>query len=75
MKRKIFGVALSSLLYALCAVGAAMLCALCFSAEAQQPKNVPRIGILMSGSPEPRRAILDAFRQGLRDLGYVERKK
>jgi putative ABC transport system substrate-binding protein len=26
----------------------------------------------MSGSPEPRRAILDAFRQGLRDLGYIE---
>jgi hypothetical protein len=28
----------------------------------------------MSGSPEPRRAVLDAFRQGLRDLGYVEGK-
>jgi ABC-type uncharacterized transport system substrate-binding protein len=26
----------------------------------------------MSGSPEPRRAVLDAFRQGLRDVGYTE---
>jgi putative ABC transport system substrate-binding protein len=28
----------------------------------------------MSGSPEPRRAVLEAFRQGLRELGYVEGK-
>jgi ABC-type uncharacterized transport system substrate-binding protein len=42
--------------------------------EAQQPAKTSRIGILMSGSPEPRRAVLDAFRQGLRDLGYVEGK-
>jgi putative tryptophan/tyrosine transport system substrate-binding protein len=50
----------------------AMLFALCVPAEAQQPVKTSRIGILMSGSPEPRRAILDAFRQGLRDLGYIE---
>jgi putative tryptophan/tyrosine transport system substrate-binding protein len=28
----------------------------------------------MSGSPEPRRTVLESFRQGLRDLGYVEGK-
>jgi putative tryptophan/tyrosine transport system substrate-binding protein len=40
--------------------------------EAQQPKKVPRIGLLVpSSSDSPRR---DAFLQGLRDLGYVEGK-
>ena len=43
-----------------------------FSAEAQQSQKFARIGILMSGAPEPRRAVLEAFRQGLRDLGYLE---
>ena len=42
--------------------------------QAQQPVKTPRIGVLMSGSPEPRRAVLEAFRQGLRELGYVEGK-
>jgi len=51
----------------------AMLSALCVSAEAQQPKKF-RIGILMSGSLAPRQAVLDALRQSLRDLGYVEGK-
>jgi ABC-type uncharacterized transport system substrate-binding protein len=52
----------------------AMLLALCLSAEAQQPAKIPRIGFL--GVP-PRFAIserIEAFRQGLRDLGYVEGK-
>jgi ABC-type uncharacterized transport system substrate-binding protein len=41
-------------------------------AEAQQPKRVPRIGLLVSSSSDsPRR---DAFLQGLRDLGYIEGK-
>ena len=41
-------------------------------AEAEQPKKVPRIGILRTGSsPDP---LVEAFRQGLRDLGYVEGK-
>jgi ABC-type uncharacterized transport system substrate-binding protein len=40
-------------------------------AEAQQAKKVPRIGILspLSSSADD---LLDAFRQGLRELGYVE---
>jgi putative ABC transport system substrate-binding protein len=46
----------------------AMLFALCRSAEAQQPKKVFRVGILENVS-SPR---TEAFRQGLRDLGYVE---
>src|SRR5688572_29412953 len=41
-------------------------------AEAQQPKKIPRIGILRIGSaPDP---FVEAFGQGLRDLGYVEGK-
>ncbi|MBI2088981.1 MAG: ABC transporter substrate-binding protein [Deltaproteobacteria bacterium] len=47
----------------------AMLLALSFPAEAQQSKKVPRIGFLSAALVEPFR---EAFRQGLRELGYVE---
>ncbi|MGH7357130.1 MAG: ABC transporter substrate binding protein, partial [Candidatus Rokuibacteriota bacterium] len=42
--------------------------------EAQQAGKVPRIGWLLTGSLESpeTRVILDAFRQGLRERGYVE---
>jgi putative ABC transport system substrate-binding protein len=55
----------------------AMLLALGVPAEAQQPAGkVPRIGFLDSGSASDPRNILgvEALRQGLRDLGYVEGK-
>src|SRR5712692_6193876 len=39
--------------------------------EAQQAGKVPRIGFLFYGSPGPSPE-LDAFRQGLRELGYIE---
>jgi putative ABC transport system substrate-binding protein len=42
-------------------------------AQAQQPK-VPRIGFLSGGSPTTSPARYDVFRQGLRELGYVEGK-
>ena len=62
MKRKITVLALSALLFALSV-----------SAEAQQAGKVPRIGYLVGASlsTNPRR---EAFRQGLRELGYVEGK-
>jgi putative tryptophan/tyrosine transport system substrate-binding protein len=41
-------------------------------AEAQQPKKVPRIGYLIGTSPTANAARFEAFRQGLRDLGYIE---
>jgi putative ABC transport system substrate-binding protein len=41
-------------------------------AEAQQPRKVPRIGFLSSVSANSVRARLEAFKQGLRDLGWVE---
>jgi putative ABC transport system substrate-binding protein len=53
--------------FALCA----LLLAHSFPAEAQQPKKVPRIGFLTSGSSSTRS---EAFRQGLGELGYVEGK-
>ena len=49
----------------------AMLLALCQSAGAQQPAKIPRIGVLVPGKP-PTRPSLEGFRQGLRDLGYIE---
>jgi ABC-type uncharacterized transport system substrate-binding protein len=52
----------------------AVLFALCYSAWAQQPKKIPRIGFLGASSPSAISARLEAFRQGLRELGYVEGK-
>jgi putative ABC transport system substrate-binding protein len=52
----------------------AMLFALCASAAAQQSTKIPRIGYLNAGSPSGTAARTEAFRQGLRDLGYVEGK-
>ena len=52
----------------------ALLFALCVSAEAQQPKKVPRVGYLAGPSLSSMSARTEAFRQGLRELGYVEGK-
>jgi putative tryptophan/tyrosine transport system substrate-binding protein len=52
----------------------AMLLALCFSASAQQPAKVSRIGYLTAATPSGMRPRTDAFRQGLSQLGYVEGK-
>jgi len=56
--------------FALCA----MLFSLCFPAQAQQPTNIPRIGYLEAVSPSISAVRSEAFRQGLRELGYVEGK-
>jgi putative ABC transport system substrate-binding protein len=40
--------------------------------EAQSPGAVPRIGLLDAGSPAARALLWEAFRQGMRHLGYVE---
>jgi len=52
----------------------AMLFALCSSTEAQQPTKIPRIGYLAAASLSANAARTEAFRQGLRELGYVEGK-
>jgi len=59
MRKKFIGLTLGALLFALC-----------FSAEAQQAKKIHRIGYLSFGlGIQPRE---EAFRQGLRELGYVD---
>jgi ABC-type uncharacterized transport system substrate-binding protein len=40
--------------------------------EAQQPSKMARVGYLEFGSAAPGTPLLEAFRQGLRDLGWVE---
>ena len=57
----------------LCIALGAILLALSFAVEAQESKKIPRIGVLVAGHP-PTRPSLEGFRQGLRDLGYVEGK-
>ena len=43
-------------------------------AHAQQPTKVPRIGYLTGATRDGQSARIEAFRQGLRELGYVEGK-
>jgi putative ABC transport system substrate-binding protein len=51
-----------------------LLSAFLGTAAAQPPEKVPRVGYLVAGShSDPQRQrLLEAFRQGLRELGYVE---
>jgi len=63
VNKKVIGLALS-----------ALLLALSFTAEAQQAKKVPRIGVLASTTPSSMKDTLDPFRQRLHELGYVEGK-
>jgi putative tryptophan/tyrosine transport system substrate-binding protein len=63
MKRKITVVALC-----------AMLFALCFRAEAQPQEKVPRVAYVTASSASMQARRFEVFRQGLRDLGYVEGK-
>jgi putative ABC transport system substrate-binding protein len=57
-------------LLALCA----SLLAFCVSAQAQQAQKILRIGYLQVTASSPVAARTEAFRQGLRELGYVEGK-
>ena len=61
MRKTVISFALTTLFYALC-----------LPVWAQQPTKVHRIGYLASVSVDLAR--IEAFRQGLRDLGYVEGK-
>ncbi len=63
MKKEVIGLALGALLFALC-----------FPVEAQQPTKIPRIAYLAGSSPSAIAARTEAFRQRLRELGYVEGK-
>ena len=63
MRKKIFRLALSTLLFALSV-----------SAQAQQPTKVPRVGFQSDAPASSVTARTEAFRQGLRELGYIEGK-
>jgi putative ABC transport system substrate-binding protein len=58
----------------LCLALGALLFALCVPAAAQQPAKIPRIGFLGGPFPAAVSARIEAFRQTLRELGYVEGK-
>jgi putative ABC transport system substrate-binding protein len=51
-----------------------VLLAVAVIAEAQQPKKIPRIGYLTVASLSSNVARVEKFRQGLRELGYIEGK-
>jgi putative ABC transport system substrate-binding protein len=63
MRKTVISFALTALFYALCA-----------SAEAQEPAKVPRIGYLTATSLSAVADRTEAFRDGLRELGYAEGK-
>jgi len=50
----------------------AMLFALCSSAEAQQPKKVPRMGYLAGSDAATESTRAESIRLALRELGYIE---
>ena len=65
MSTRLFGLVLATILLATVQL-----------AQAQQPKKVPRIGFV-SGTGDtnnPGEPHFEAFRRGLRDLGYIEGK-
>ena len=59
--------------FVICLLTTALLSTVPF-AEAQQAKKVPRIGLLSPFSPSATARWHEAFRKGLRDLGWVEGK-
>src|SRR5436190_18794246 len=62
--RKLMGIVALIIAFAMC--GAV--------ATAQQPTKIPRIGFLFVSALSSNSGRIEAFRQGLRDLGYVEGK-
>jgi len=62
MGKKIYSILLATVLSALAAL-----------AQAQQSGKIHRLGVLSGGFPGPS-PDMEAFRQGLRDLGYIEGK-
>src|SRR5262249_29657514 len=57
--------------FIVCLVAATLLSSASF-AEAQQPKKVPQIGYLSQYDPATESTRIEAVRQALRELGYIE---
>lgn len=64
---------IGSLSVAICLLSMLVLCGL-DNADAQQPTKVPRIGYLTAVALTAYTTRIEAFRQGLREHGYVEGK-
>lgn len=56
--------------YTLCA----LLCVNSYPVEAQDSKNIPRLGFLSANAAQNESDRLAVFREGLRELGYIEAK-
>ena len=52
----------------------AVLLTISFHVEAQESKNIPRLGFLSANTAQNDRERLAVFREGLRELGYIEAK-
>src|SRR5215471_12846335 len=68
MRRPFRKTALASILFA----GAVL--AVAVTVEAQQPRKIAKIGYLFGSTPAATAQNIEAFRQGMRELGYVEGK-
>lgn len=66
ISKRLAGAILFGLLTALLAASATCV------AEAQQPRKVPRIGVLWAYSPPVTAPLAEALRKGLREFGYIE---
>ena len=58
----------------LCGLVLVLVMAYGLPVPAQQPAKIPRIGYLNASSATSAASRVDAFRRGLRELGYVEGK-
>jgi len=58
----------------ICLALSTMLLALGLPAQAQQPKKIAKIGYLVPSNAAAHAPNFEAFRQGMRELGYVEGK-
>ncbi len=52
--------------------GVSLLLGVSLDAEAQETRKIPRVGIVGATSPAVGRTSMEAFRVGLRELGYIE---
>ena len=55
-------------------LAAVVLLAVGVTAEAQQPKKIASIGYFFASTPAATAYNIEAFRQGMRELGHVEGK-
>ena len=68
MRRSLKKAVLGSILFAGAVLAVAVI------VEAQQPKKIAKIGYLFGSTPAATAQNIEAFRQGMRELGYVEGK-